>query len=73
MVYEVALTKDAERDLEDIYRYMADSPASADHVPSASFKRPTASDRPLVVALLRRSFVLSESRSTARCSSSPID
>ncbi len=34
MTYEVALTKDAERDLEDIYRYIAehDSPASADHV-----------------------------------------
>jgi toxin ParE1/3/4 len=34
MVYEVALTKDAERDLEDTDRYIAehDSPASADHV-----------------------------------------
>lgn len=34
MTYEVALTKDAERDLEDIYRYIAehDSLASADHV-----------------------------------------
>lgn len=34
MTYEVALTKDAERDLEDIYRYIAehDSPVSADHV-----------------------------------------
>lgn len=34
MAYEVALTKDAERDLEDIYRYVAehDSPASANHV-----------------------------------------
>ena len=34
MVYEVSLTKDAERDLEDIYLYIAehDSRASADHV-----------------------------------------
>ena len=34
MAYEVALTKDAERDVEDIYRYIAehDSPASADHI-----------------------------------------
>jgi len=34
MTYEVALTKDAERDLEDIYHYIAehDSCASADHV-----------------------------------------
>jgi toxin ParE1/3/4 len=34
MTYEVSLTKDAERDLEDIYFYIAehDSPASADHV-----------------------------------------
>lgn len=34
MTYEVVLTKDAERDLEDIYRYIAehDSPANADHV-----------------------------------------
>jgi toxin ParE1/3/4 len=34
VVYEVSLTKDAERDLEDIYRYIAehDSRASADHV-----------------------------------------
>jgi toxin ParE1/3/4 len=34
MVYEVALTKDAERDLEDTDRYIAehDSPASADQV-----------------------------------------
>ena len=34
MTYEVVLTKDAERDLEDIYRYIAehDSPVNADHV-----------------------------------------
>jgi toxin ParE1/3/4 len=34
MTYEVSLTKDAERDLEEIYFYIAehDSPASADHV-----------------------------------------
>lgn len=34
MAYEVALTRDAERDLEDSYRCIAehDSPASADHV-----------------------------------------
>ena len=34
MSYEVALTRDAERDLEDIYRYIAehDSLASADYV-----------------------------------------
>ena len=34
MAYEVALTRDAERDLEDIYSYIAehDSPASADYV-----------------------------------------
>ena len=34
MSYEVALTRDAEHDLEDIYRYIAehDSPSSADHV-----------------------------------------
>jgi toxin ParE1/3/4 len=34
MSYQVLLTKDAERDLEDIYFYMAehDSQASADHV-----------------------------------------
>ena len=34
MLYEVSLSKDAERDLEDIYSYIAehDSPASADHV-----------------------------------------
>jgi toxin ParE1/3/4 len=34
MSYEVSLTKDAERDLEDIYLYIAeyDSRASADHV-----------------------------------------
>ena len=34
MVYEVVLTKDAERDLEDIYDYVAehDSPVSARHV-----------------------------------------
>jgi toxin ParE1/3/4 len=34
MSYEVSLTKDAERDLEDIYFYIAehDSQASADHV-----------------------------------------
>jgi toxin ParE1/3/4 len=34
MTYEVVLTKDAERDLEDIYHYVAehDSPVSADHV-----------------------------------------
>jgi toxin ParE1/3/4 len=34
MPYEVALTRDAERDLEDIYRYIAehDSRARADHV-----------------------------------------
>jgi toxin ParE1/3/4 len=34
MAYEVALTKDAQRDLEDIYRYIAehDSPASGDHL-----------------------------------------
>lgn len=34
MRYEVVLTKDAERDLEDIYRYLAehDSPLNADHV-----------------------------------------
>ena len=34
MTYEIALTRDAERDLEDIYRYIAehDSPASADYV-----------------------------------------
>jgi toxin ParE1/3/4 len=33
MPYEVSLTKDAERDLEEIYLYMAehDSPAKADH------------------------------------------
>jgi toxin ParE1/3/4 len=34
MLYEVSLTKDAERDLEDIYLFIADhdSNASADHV-----------------------------------------
>jgi toxin ParE1/3/4 len=34
MSYEVSLTKDAERDLEDIYFYIAehDSQANADHV-----------------------------------------
>ena len=34
MVYEVSLTKDAERDLEDIYLYIAehDSRPGADHV-----------------------------------------
>jgi toxin ParE1/3/4 len=34
MSYEVSLTKDAERDLEEIYCYIAehDSQASADHV-----------------------------------------
>jgi toxin ParE1/3/4 len=34
MSYQVSLTKDAERDLEDIYFYIAehDSQASADHV-----------------------------------------
>jgi toxin ParE1/3/4 len=34
MSYQVSLTKDAERDLEDIYSYIAerDSQASADHV-----------------------------------------
>jgi toxin ParE1/3/4 len=34
MLYEVSLTKDAERDLEDIYFYIVknDSLASADHV-----------------------------------------
>jgi toxin ParE1/3/4 len=34
MTYEVVLTKDAERDLEDIYCYVAehDSPVNADHV-----------------------------------------
>jgi toxin ParE1/3/4 len=34
MLYEVSLTKDAERDLEEIYFYIAehDSRASADHV-----------------------------------------
>src|SRR5438132_8117821 len=34
MTYEIVLTKDAERDLEDIYRYIAkhDSPVKADHV-----------------------------------------
>ena len=34
MTYEVVLTKDAERDLEDIYRYIAehDSPVKADQV-----------------------------------------
>ena len=34
MLYEVTLTKDAERDLEEIYLYIAehDSQASADHV-----------------------------------------
>lgn len=34
MTYEVVLTKDAERDLEDIYYYIAehDSPVNADHV-----------------------------------------
>ena len=34
MTYEVALTRDAERDLEDIYRHIAehDSPASAGYV-----------------------------------------
>jgi len=34
MTYEVVLTKDAERDLEDIYRYVAehDSPGKADQV-----------------------------------------
>ena len=34
MIYEVVLTKDAERDLEEIYRYIAehDSRKSADHV-----------------------------------------
>ncbi len=34
MTYQVVLTKDAERDLEDIYRYIAehDSPVNADRV-----------------------------------------
>ena len=34
MLYEVSLTQDAERDLEEIYLYIADqdSQASADHV-----------------------------------------
>ena len=34
MLYGVSLTKDAERDLEEIYLYLSehDSPASADHV-----------------------------------------
>ena len=34
MLYGVSLTKDAERDLEEIYLYISehDSPASADHV-----------------------------------------
>src|SRR5438270_11306900 len=34
MTYEIVLRKDAERDLEDIYRYIAkhDSPVKADHV-----------------------------------------
>lgn len=34
MAYTVVLTKDAERDLEDIYRYIAehDSPINANHV-----------------------------------------
>jgi toxin ParE1/3/4 len=34
MLYEVSLTKDAERDLEEIYLYIAehDSLASADHI-----------------------------------------
>jgi toxin ParE1/3/4 len=34
MTYEVVLTKDAERELEDIYRYIAehDSPGKADQV-----------------------------------------
>jgi plasmid stabilization system protein ParE len=34
LLYEVSLTKDAERDLEEIYFYIAehDSPSTADHV-----------------------------------------
>jgi toxin ParE1/3/4 len=34
MLYEVLLTRDAERDLEEIYLYIAahDSPAGADHI-----------------------------------------
>jgi len=34
MGYEIVLTRDAERDLEDIYRHIAehDSPAKANHV-----------------------------------------
>lgn len=34
MTYEVSLTRDAERDLEEIHAFIAerDSPASADHV-----------------------------------------
>jgi toxin ParE1/3/4 len=34
MPFEVSLTKDAERDLEQLYLYIAehDSPASADHI-----------------------------------------
>jgi toxin ParE1/3/4 len=34
MLFEVSLTRDAERDLEEIYSYIFqhDSPASADHV-----------------------------------------
>ena len=41
MTYEVVLTKDAGRDLEDIYRYIAehDSPANADHDSPANADR----------------------------------
>ena len=59
MSYEVSLTKDAERDLEDIYFYIAehDSRASADHVPNrlirATDALKTAPDRGSYVNELR--------------------
>ena len=47
MLYEVSLTKDAERDLEEIYLYIAehDSRASADHVLIGSSSRQKRSER----------------------------
>jgi toxin ParE1/3/4 len=55
MLYVVSLTKDAERDLEEIYLYIAehDSRASADHVLDRLVKATTSPDRGSYVNELR--------------------
>jgi plasmid stabilization system protein ParE len=74
MTYEISLTAGAERDLEDLYDYFAesDSPAKADYVLGRLLEQQSDWRRSPIMAPVRKNCRRSASGNIAKPSSSPV-